>query len=135
MKKRETMTSQSFTCLNPDCGRVYANPVIVQDLNSKNEFSYHACPYCLTEVVTEKSSKLRKTKRKQKKKGAKKQVKIKEKKAHSKKSEIAQHLSIQKHKCPKYFGYLSQRSRKKKIPEECITCKKIVQCMFEKTAN
>jgi len=135
MKKKETLTSQSFTCSNPNCGRVYANPIIVQDLNSKNEFSYTACPYCLTEVETEKASKVRKTRRKQKKKEARKQGKIEEKKAHSKKSEIAQHLSTQKDECPKYFGYLSQRSRKKEIPEECITCKKIVQCMFEKAAN
>lgn len=135
MKKKETMTSQSFTCSNPKCGKVYASPIIVQDLNSKNEFSYHACPYCLTEVVIAKASKLIKTKRKQKKKGAKKRVKIEEKKVQSRKAEIAQHLSTQKHKCPKHFGYLSQRSRKSKIPEECIICKRIVQCMFEKAAG
>jgi hypothetical protein len=33
--------------------------------------------------------------------------------------------------CKHHFGYLSQRSSKEKIPEECITCENIVQCMLK----
>jgi hypothetical protein len=126
MKKAKTkMKSQSFTCSNPECGRVFANPIIVQDLNSKNGSSYPACPYCLTEVVIEKTSEIEEEKQTLKKKRAK----IKEAK-----TQLAQ-LSLTEHKCPYYFGYLSQRSKKEKIPEECMTCEKIVQCMLKKVTG
>ncbi|MFB3889249.1 MAG: hypothetical protein ACE14S_07135 [Candidatus Bathyarchaeia archaeon] len=35
--------------------------------------------------------------------------------------------------CRKHFGYLSERSAKDGIPDECMTCKAIVQCMLKKT--
>ncbi|MEM3695378.1 MAG: hypothetical protein QXJ11_05405 [Candidatus Bathyarchaeia archaeon] len=34
--------------------------------------------------------------------------------------------------CTYHFGYLSQRSTKEKIPEECMMCEKIVQCMLQR---
>ena len=34
-------------------------------------------------------------------------------------------------KCTHQFGYLSKRSTKEKIPEECMMCKNIVQCMLK----
>jgi hypothetical protein len=129
-KTKAKMKSQSFTCSNPECGRVFANPIIVQDLSSKNESSYCACPYCLTEVVMEKTSEVKEEKRTLKKKRAK----IKEVKAQPPKVKLAQ-PSLEKHKCPYYFGYLSQRSKKEKIPEECMTCEKIVQCMLKKVTD
>jgi len=33
--------------------------------------------------------------------------------------------------CAHHFGYLSQRSKKEKIPEECMVCENIVQCMLK----
>ena len=33
-------------------------------------------------------------------------------------------------KCVHQFGYLSKRSSKEKIPEECMMCENIVQCML-----
>lgn len=34
--------------------------------------------------------------------------------------------------CMHHFGYLSKSSRGKDIPEECITCEKVVECMLFK---
>ncbi|MEM2971570.1 MAG: hypothetical protein QW270_04010 [Candidatus Bathyarchaeia archaeon] len=34
-------------------------------------------------------------------------------------------------RCTHFFGYLSKRSAKDKIPEECLTCGKIVECMLQ----
>lgn len=125
MKKTKAKTqSQSFACSNPECGRVFANPIIVQDLSSKDESSYCACPYCLTEVPTEKNSEVKE----------KRQIKIEEEKAQPVKK-TAQQPSLKEHKCPHHFGYLSQRSRKEKIPDECMTCEKIVQCMLKKVTG
>ncbi|MEM3626666.1 MAG: hypothetical protein QXZ25_01425 [Candidatus Bathyarchaeia archaeon] len=33
-------------------------------------------------------------------------------------------------KCPHSFGYLSQRRKGEKIPDECITCEKLLDCML-----
>lgn len=33
--------------------------------------------------------------------------------------------------CTHHFGYLSKRSTKEKIPEECIVCGSIVKCMLK----
>jgi hypothetical protein len=33
--------------------------------------------------------------------------------------------------CTHFLGYLSQRSSKEKIPEECMMCGKIVECMLK----
>jgi hypothetical protein len=33
--------------------------------------------------------------------------------------------------CIHHLGYLSERSKKEKIPDECIVCENIVQCMLK----
>lgn len=69
MKKAKVkMNSQSFKCSNPECVIVFANPIIVQDISSKNGSSYSACPYCLTEMVIEKASEVKEERRTQEKK-------------------------------------------------------------------
>jgi len=34
-------------------------------------------------------------------------------------------------KCPHYFGYLTHRPKDTSIPQECLTCPKIVECMLK----
>jgi hypothetical protein len=31
--------------------------------------------------------------------------------------------------CPNYFGYLNQRKRQQEIPDECIMCRQVIECM------
>jgi hypothetical protein len=38
-------------------------------------------------------------------------------------------------KCTHGFGYLSKRSSKEKIPEECMMCENIVQCMLKNVTS
>jgi hypothetical protein len=33
--------------------------------------------------------------------------------------------------CPHYLGYLSKRPKDASIPDECLTCRKMVKCMLE----
>lgn len=119
--------TQSFRCSNLECGKVFSNPIIVQDLNSKSRSSYYACPYCLTEIVMEEGSSF-----KGKGKDTVKKSKVKMTKKRPVKTKLIQQPTSEVHDCPHFFGYLSQRSKKDKIPEECMTCEKIVQCMLKK---
>lgn len=134
-KTKQKMQTQSFTCSNPKCERTFANPIIVQDLNPKDKDSYQACPYCLTEIVTEKPSQAKREKRKPKKKRTEKRPKIEEKKGQSIKIELPTEPSLEERGCPHHFGYLSERSNMKEIPEECMTCEKIVECMLKKVSE
>lgn len=125
-KTKTKMKSQSFTCSNPECGFVFDNPIIVQDLSSKDQSSYYACPQCLTEIMIDETSEVEEKKPTQKKKT----IKTEDVEAQLAKVEPDQ-PAPKEHKCPHHFGYLSQRSKQEKIPEECMTCEKIVQCMLK----
>jgi hypothetical protein len=105
--------NESFTCPNPKCAKDFTNPITVQDLSSKNEASYSACPHCLTKIETQaiESARIRQT--------------------------IAQFKEIEAtkqpptiHKCPHKFGYLRTRSKSENISEECMTCEKLLDCML-----
>jgi hypothetical protein len=37
--------------------------------------------------------------------------------------------------CTKHFGYLSERAANVPIPDDCLTCKDIVQCMRKKAKD
>ena len=100
------------------------NPIIVQDLSLKGGSSYCACPYCLTETLTEKNSEVEEEKR----------IGIEEEKEQPLKKPARQ-PSLKEQKCLHDFGYLSQRSRKEKMPDECLICEEIVQCMLKKVTG
>jgi len=104
---------------------------MVQDLSSENPASYYACPYCLAEIATEKSFEVEGKKRTQKLK----RTKISQPKAQPIEEKPAQQPSPEIPQCSHYFGYLSQRPKKESIPEECMTCEKIVQCMLKKVTG
>ena len=133
MKKANTRVKhQDITCGNPDCGRSFVNPIIVRDINSASDTVYPACPYCLTEIPKEEACALDKKNRKH----GEKKVKSKSVELEKRKSiKPDNQSSARESKCPYEFGYLSQSSRNKQIPEECITCSKIVQCMLKKVTE
>lgn len=119
---------QSSKCSNPKCGRTVDNPIIVQDLGSEGRTTYQACPYCLTEIVLEKPLI---TKDDQKEKKKPKGKSWTEQKEEFMKLKPPPQLSEDSDECPYHFGYLSERSKGEDIPEKCMTCKKLVQCMFK----
>jgi len=127
-KAKAKMKSVGHTCANPECRRDFTNPIVVKDLSSKDSPSYQACPFCLTRLVE---------------KVAEVEEKPREKKGTKTKEAVPQHPKVVpaqleqqpyagEPKCPYHFGYLSHRSRKETIPEECMTCEKIVECMLKR---
>jgi len=124
-KKKEAITeSQKVTCSNPVCGRVFDNPIKVKNLGAEQTEPYDACPYCLTEIVLEETHTIMEEKQKPKVNG----IEVKEPSMRSTEGKPAKGLTVQG--CKHHFGYLSERSSREKMPEECITCEKIVQCML-----
>jgi hypothetical protein len=126
MKKKEAPAEKpNLTCPNPSCGRIFPNPIKAKDKQSRNE-AYDACPYCLTEISTETNlveAEVEKTP--EPASMAEEDVETRpQKPGHFEPSSKVQG-------CKHQFGYLGNRPKKDSIPEECMTCEKIVQCMLK----
>jgi hypothetical protein len=122
------LENRSFTCENPKCGRTFAEPVLVENLTAQNGGSYYACPYCFTEIMLEKESVISTNEQElEREKTKTKPPKVPE----PAKKTLDQQSSETPQKCQHYFGYLSSRSKKDPIPEECMTCEKLVECMLK----
>jgi len=126
--RKAKVESQSLTCANPKCRRVFANPIIVEDLSLNETGTYQACPYCLTELAVEgiveaEDEELEKRAKTRAREGIeKRELKLTPER-------------LTDHGCSHHFGYLSERSKSEGIPEECMTCDKIVQCMLKNVTS
>ena len=88
---------------------------------------YNACPYCLTKIKTNNEN-LRTAEKAEEIQLEKAQPKINQ-------AETKENLVKNSDKpsgCHYHPGYLSERSSKEQIPDECLVCKDIVDCMLRK---
>jgi hypothetical protein len=126
-KKEEILDNQGHTCPNPLCGKTFINPIRARNMCSKGAEVYEACPFCLTEIVVDKPSSMTEDN---------KDSDIKEDKEEQlvtyPQEKPLNEPSSKANACPHHLGYLSQRASKTNIPEECIVCENIVQCMLKK---
>jgi len=95
------------------------------NLQEKQTEPYYACPYCLTKLEIEQPKKeeekvsfekLSQTQPEEKQDKGKDKNRTKEKPS----------------ECQLHPGYLSERSSKEEIPDGCLLCKDIVECMLKK---
>jgi hypothetical protein len=123
----KTKKSSEFTCPNASCGKVFTKPLKALNLQQDTEEPYDACPYCLTEIKLEdeptsvfdepETFEPEET-----------ETEVEEPKPVEEKLETPEAPS----ECPHHLGYLSERSSKEGIPDECMMCKDIVACMLKK---
>jgi hypothetical protein len=83
----------------------------------KNEKPFLACPHCFTAVQPEPEE-------------PKPEAKVEEP-TEPEKPNVNEPEVPSVTNCPHHFGYLSKRSSDGKIPESCMMCEKIVQCMLK----
>ena len=142
------MTNESgiVICPNPKCHKKIKQPILLNNLSTTPAEQYHACPHCFIKLdaeaeneenITQKSTPIpppahpflekvldaisaqpQKEKKEEKKK-EKPPVKPPEKKEEGPSG------------CPHHFGYLTSRPKDAPIPQECLTCPKIVDCMLK----
>jgi len=129
MKKQKDLPTddQNYTCPNPSCGKIFTNPLKTKNLSSKQTEVYNACPYCLTEIEMEKPSMVI---------DLKEEIELKESEGtriHFR--EETPTIPPKTQDCQHHMGYLSKRSKNDKIPEECMTCPKIVECMLKNVTS
>lgn len=116
-------------CPNPSCGKVFHNPLKAKNVGIKPVQAFEACPYCLTEIVINASSlateeesmpEMRRTITGEARENASGPILTPKSTP-----------TIASAKCAHELGYLSKRTSKESIPEECIMCTSIVQCMLK----
>jgi hypothetical protein len=122
-KKKNTQAGQKFTCPNPSCGLIFSKPLKVKNLSLTNSESYNACPYCFSAVIMEEGPVV----------GGKPTTQVDDSRVEG---TVCVHEEIRTEpptatQCAYHFGYLSERRKSEKIPEECIVCENIVKCMLK----
>jgi hypothetical protein len=109
--------NKTFTCQNSSCQRTFSAPLKTLNLQSPSA-PYFACPFCLTKVA---DPTLDETKKPEKNQSPNTFVEEKKQTASEKPSGCRYHM-----------GYLSERAQKQQIPDECLSCKDVVECMLGK---
>ena len=104
------------------------------NLQRDSEETYDACPYCLTEIILEDESNV--TYDEPEETFEPEEVGVPE----EAETEVEEEVDVEERveapevpsECAHYLGYLSEKSSKEQIPDECMMCKDIVTCMIKK---
>jgi hypothetical protein len=124
-RKEQSAKEEKFACPNFSCGFVFSKPVKVKNMNSKGSKCYDACPRCLTAIIAEESVTVV---------DAKPDKTVQDNRAQetiSSSSEVRRTEQTTTVHCAHHLGYLSERARNEKIPEDCMVCENIVMCMLK----
>lgn len=124
-RRKQGAEEVKFACPNSSCGLIFSKPVRVKNVGSEDSQSYDACPRCLTAITVEKSVPVV---------GPKTVATVeanKEQETVVSKSEERSAGSSTTVRCAYHFGYLSERPKNEKIPEDCVVCENIVKCMLK----
>ena len=128
-------------CPNPRCGKEIEEPILLTNLSVTPAEKYDACPHCFTKLES---------------KPAVSQEEIIEEpvsaplgngvieKAEESGTEVlrkvedlllgsngSQEKETKSSGCPQDFGYLANRPKDAPIPQECLFCPKMVDCMLK----
>jgi hypothetical protein len=93
------------------------------NLQANSAGPYDACPYCLTEITADNELISACDEPKEIESAEEKQLVEKTVDAPVTEKAVG---------CQNHLGYLSERSSKDQIPDECMMCKDIVECMLLK---
>jgi len=111
---------------------VFTKPLRALNLQQDTEEPYYACPYCLTEIKPYEKSTVTYDEPEPEPEPfepEETEPEIEETVPHvEEKVEMPEAPS----ECLHHLGYLSERSSKEQIPDECMMCKDIVACMLKK---
>ena len=137
-----------IVCPNPKCHREIEEPILLNDLSKTPAEQYYACPHCLIKLDTDAENEkdileesapgpptrpsLEKvldviSAKPQREREGREEAPVKPSKEEEKGPEGEEGPKG----CPHHFGYLAHRPKDASIPQECLTCQKIVECMLK----
>jgi hypothetical protein len=109
------------------CGEEYGQPILTENLSGHSQEEYYACSRCLSkvEVTSEKRSKTLVNEVVVREPHEKVEIAAEEiRNISSGKIEVNVQAS-----CQHELGYLKKRDRASPIPDECLICTKMIECM------
>jgi DNA-directed RNA polymerase subunit RPC12/RpoP len=97
------------------CKGTFQKPILATDSSLGQVQKYYACPRCLAKVTEVKS---RKSEESKETSTPKKDMK----------KAVAKHEDNVE--CEHFLGYLGKRPKDMAIPDECLTCDRMIQCLI-----
>ena len=101
---------EALTC--DGCGKTYQKPILAKVSTPGHVQTYGACPHCMTKVYDINAL------RNEEKRNPKLSP-------DTKLSRINDQV-----KCDHFFGFLNKRAKGTPVPEHCLTCDKMVECLY-----
>lgn len=115
----------SSDCNCDACGRVFDNPIELTILSSTPLQTYKACPFCFSKVDEGPSMEdFRKTIFSSSPQDLMGTLETPQDKS------PAEPDTSNEEACPHHLGYLRKRPKNSPIPDSCLTCRKMVQCVL-----
>jgi len=114
-----TIQQQNSSC--EACGREIENPIQLTNLSADPMQTYEACPFCfakLNETLIDKGQK------------ELTDAAVRNLKPTPKSNQERDQKNDDNIDCPQYFGYLKKRPKNAPIPDSCLTCEKMIQCIL-----
>jgi DNA-directed RNA polymerase subunit RPC12/RpoP len=98
------------------CGEDFETPLLAMVFSDSLVEEYYACPKCLSKVGSV---------------GRQKDFEVDEAEEEEKSLETEFEDTIEETVgCTHHLGYLKRRPKNTPIPEECLTCSKMIECMY-----
>ncbi len=102
-------------CPNPKCGKVFGDPLLLNDLSKTPAESYYVCPHCIAKLD---------------------KIPIQDKEPRRPTPIPVEPLEkleeTNSTSCAHHFGYLKTHEKDAPLPDECLTCSKLLQCMLKR---
>ncbi len=117
---RGTLGTQETTKCNV-CGEEFEQFLHAKVTSGESQNEYYACPRCLSRVEENKPKAAAAEEEREEEEVAEVEAEA-EPEPNFPSSETAP-------QCQHYLGYLKNRSRNSGIPEDCLTCTKMIECM------
>lgn len=126
-------------CPNPKCRRNIEEPILLTNLSFTPPEHYDACPHCFAKLVSETMINQEEANDKQVATPLKNTILEKDEEPSSpvvkkvEKMVLASNEPKEKKNeksCPQDFGYLADRPKDTPIPQECLLCPRMVDCML-----
>lgn len=119
--------SDEYTCPSDRCGRVFSEPLRLTDLSNRpREETYYACPFCFSRVDVNEILRNPESPDMKPHIGPVLSASPSKERRNEK---INDEKKMTVSECPHQFGYLKNRSKGAEIPDKCLTCANILQCM------
>ena len=138
-------------CPNPKCHRKIEEPILLNNLSKTPAEQYYACPHCLIKLETEAENEedvieesalgspihpsLEKVLEAISAEPQKEREGVEDREEAPVKPPNKEEKGPKGEEspkgCPHHFGYLAQRPKDASIPQKCLTCPKIVDCMLK----